>query len=88
MEHVVAAVILGTSTWKMLLWHVSWAHQLGKCCCGVDSGHIRFERQPPARIIQLLVGMSQPNMRTRDFALVSDNHEATIYHLNALGDIL
>ena len=29
------------------------------------------ERQPPARLIQLLIGMSQPNMVTHDFVMVS-----------------
>ena len=34
------------------------------------------ERQQPTRIMQQLIGMSQPNMVTRDSITISDNHQA------------
>ena len=46
------------------------------------------KRQPRARIIQQLIGMSQPNMATLDFITMSHNHQATTDHPNAHGDIL
>ena len=63
---------------------------LGRIVLNSNKIYIRryAERQPPARIIQLLIGTSQPNMVTRQFVLISDHHQTTEDHPNALGNIL
>ena len=39
-------------------------------------------------VYRLLIGMSPPNTVSGDFIMISDNHQATKDHPNALGDIL